>query len=77
MKLEDYLKKNNLTHDDFSRKVGVTRPLITQIIGGRNPSTALVKRIEEITNGEVTLNDLFNPEAPSRLKKKEIAKSKT
>lgn len=77
MKLADYLKKNALTHENFSKRVGVTRPVITQIIGGkRNPSLKLVKRIEEETNGEVGFHDLFNPDVPSkRREKKKNAKN--
>jgi len=71
MKLADYLKKNDLTHENFSKKVGVTRPVITQILGGkRNPSLKLVKRIEEETNGEVGFHDLFNPDVPSKRRRK-------
>ncbi len=67
MKLADYLAKNGLTHDDFSRKVGVTRPMITLLVNRRkNPSLKLVKRIEDETKGEVSFHDLFNPDVTSK-----------
>jgi transcriptional regulator with XRE-family HTH domain len=71
MKLGQYLKQKGLTQAKFAEMVEVTRPLITQIIGGiKNPSLFLAKRIEKATNGLVTTDDLLNPEAPSRLRKK-------
>lgn len=70
MKLEEYLKNHSLTHKKFAEIIGVSQSHVTLIIGGKkNPSLALMRRIIEFTNGEVTVGDLFNPEAPSRLKK--------
>ena len=67
MRLSEYLKKHKLTQKDFAEKVGVARPQITRIISKkRNPSPHLMKKIEEATEGEVTMQDLFNPEAPTR-----------
>jgi DNA-binding XRE family transcriptional regulator len=71
MNLEEYLKKHSLTRKEFGKMIGVSQPYVTSIIGGkRNPSLALMRRIMKTTNGEVTIEDLFNPGAPSRLKKK-------
>jgi len=71
MKLLDYLKKHKLTHENFADMVGVKRPFITNILNGKkNPSAALVNNIQLVTKGAVTFKDLFNPGAPSRLKKK-------
>ena len=81
MKLEDYLKKHQLTHEKFALKVGVSRPFITMILRGyNNPSVKLIKRIQEATKGEVRFEDLYNPEAPSRIKNndnKHIVSGKT
>ena len=69
MKLEDYLKERSLTKKDFADLVGVSNPQIIRIINKtRNPSSHLMKRIEELTDGKVTMQDLFNPETPSRLR---------
>ena len=72
MRLEEYLKKHKITCTAFGDKVGVSDAQITRIINKkRNPSPHLMKRIQEETNGEVGFEDLFNPEVPSRLKKRE------
>ena len=71
MNLADYLKKYKLTHVDFGKKVGIKQPQVSRIVNSKgNPSPHLMKLIEEATKGEVTMQDLFNPEAPSRLKSK-------
>ena len=71
MKLSEYLKKNRITIKDFSKKVGVSDVQVGRILNRtRNPSLHLGKKIEEATNQEVSIGDLFNPEAPSRLKKR-------
>jgi transcriptional regulator with XRE-family HTH domain len=73
MKLVDYLKKHNLTQENFSQKAGIQQPQVSRIVNDKgNPSPHLMKLIEKSTNGEVTMQDLFNQEAPSRLKKKPI-----
>lgn len=70
MKLAEYLKINNLTQEAFAEIVGVTRPIITDIVNRkRNASVQMVKRIKEATEGQVTFEDLYLSEAPSRLKK--------
>ena len=72
MKLAEYLKKHGLTHEQFAVQVGVSRPVITIMINGRkNPSARLIKKIQDETNGEVTFEDLYNPEAPSRMKNRD------
>lgn len=69
MNLADYLKKHSLTHRGFGEKVGVQQSHITNILSGRkSPSLRLMRRIIEVTNGGVTVGDLYNPKAPSRLK---------
>lgn len=78
MKLSEYLKTTNLTQEKFAHLVGVTRPFITNILNGKkSPSVQLAGRIEKVTKGKVTLRDLLNPNAPSRLKKKKFEKTKT
>ena len=73
MRLEEYLKKHKITCKAFGAKVGVSDVQITRIINRkRNPSAHLMKTIEEVTNGEVTMQDLFNPEAPTRFKGRKI-----
>jgi len=71
MKLAEYLKIHSLTHKEFGKLVGISQPHVTNILSGRkNASVALIKRIEEVTKRSVTFNDIFNSEAPTRLKNK-------
>ena len=69
MELKKYLEKEGLSQTEFAKKLGVTSARISQIVNRkRNPSVFLMVAIEEITNGNVTMRELFTPEAPSRLK---------
>ncbi len=71
MNLEEYLKKHSLTHKEFGEMIDVSPSYVTRIVNGKkNPSLALMRRIIDFTNGEVTVGDLFNPLLPSRLKKR-------
>ena len=63
MRLLDYLKANNLTHEKFASLVGVSKPQITRILNRtRNPSIKLIETIKKVTSGKVTYEDLINPE---------------
>ena len=70
MKLREYLQQNEIYEADFGSSVGVSQSHINNIVlGKKNPSLILAKRIEKETKGQVTVYDMINPEAPSRLKK--------
>ena len=72
MKLQEYFRLNNLSQKDFAVLVGVSEVHISQILRGiKNPSIQLIRRIETVTKGTVTVTDLFHHEAPSRLKNME------
>jgi len=69
MELKQYLEEKGLSQTEFARKLGVTSARISQIVNRkRNPSVFLMKAIEEVTGGSVTMQELFSPDAPSRLK---------
>jgi len=71
MKLEEYLKKYNITQLKFSKALGISAAAVHYIARKkRNPSILIIKRIEEETNGEVTVTDLFNEELSIKTKKK-------
>ena len=71
MKLKKYLKENGLSEKDFAEILGVTQAHINYLVHGKkNPSAPLTKRIEEVTNGEVTFNDLFSSKAPAKVTKR-------
>lgn len=60
MKLKEYLSENNLTHENFSQQVGVSRVQITKIINKYvSPSAKVMKKIKEATDGKVSYEDLI------------------
>jgi transcriptional regulator with XRE-family HTH domain len=71
MKLKDFMKENFFTERRFASVLGISQQHLNFIIRGKSsPSIQLIQRIIKATNGKVTLDDLSNPEAPSRLKKR-------
>ena len=61
MKLHDYLKEQNIPITSFANSVGVRRQAIHSYISGEKyPSPKTLKRIVEITNGEVMPNDFYD-----------------
>jgi transcriptional regulator with XRE-family HTH domain len=82
MKLRDFMHKKGLTERAFAKSLGTSQQHLNFIIQGkRNPSLELARIIESETRGEVSISELFNPSAPSRLKsrrkKKTIEEIKT
>ena len=74
MRLLDYLKAKKLNKLKFSKILQISPIHMSNICNGkRNPSSKLMKRIEELTNGQVTMQDLYDPnvppQEPSRKKK--------
>lgn len=60
MELKEYLDKHYLTKRGFAKKLGVTDSTIHNFIAGRShPTAKLAQKIVELTNGEVTFEDLF------------------
>ena len=60
MKIEDYLKKKDMTINKFAEIIDVHRTYISDIIHRRaKPSLALMIRIEEATNGEVSVDEML------------------
>jgi|KBSMisStaDraftv2_1062788.scaffolds.fasta_scaffold64868_2 transcriptional regulator with XRE-family HTH domain len=58
MKLKDYLYFEKTTITDFAKLVGISRIHMSGIANGfRHPSKTLVRHIQLITNGKVTLKD--------------------
>jgi len=81
MKLKDYIKKKGLTETEIAAHIGITQQHINQLARMlSNPSLPLAKKIQEKTNGLVTIEEMLNPELPSRLdirrKKKKMKKPK-
>ncbi|MCK6513310.1 helix-turn-helix domain-containing protein [Myxococcota bacterium] len=62
MKLKDYLKKNQITLQQFADKLGVSCSTVGHYVAGRRtPSIAMARRIEQATNFDVLMWD-FAPE---------------
>ena len=63
MKLAEYLNENDLTHEDFARKSGVSRPVISKIcVNIQRASMEAAIRIHRATKGKVTFTDLVGDE---------------
>ena len=78
MKLSDYLKIKEMNHSELAKKLGVTRSYLSQIVYEKNrPSVSLAKKIQEITNGYVTVTELLCPEDYKKLDPDEILKAIT
>ena len=60
MKLKEYLKKNGITEMNFAEMLGCKQPTISRYVNNlRLPRGNLMKKIQEITLGEVNYNDFI------------------
>jgi len=58
MKLENYLKEHKINQTHFGRFIGVSRFHVNKLVREkRTPSFKLAKKIQEMTNGAVSIND--------------------
>tara|TARA_B100000809_G_scaffold121754_1_gene119911 strand:- start:91 stop:291 length:201 start_codon:yes stop_codon:yes gene_type:complete len=54
-----FLESQGLTQADFAKRVGLSRQQINNVVRGRsNPSLRTIRKIVEVTGGEITLLDL-------------------
>jgi DNA-binding transcriptional regulator YdaS (Cro superfamily) len=61
MKISYYLKKHNLSRAAFAKKAGVIDKAVSHwITGERKPKPATALKIERVTKGEVTLQDIYS-----------------
>jgi transcriptional regulator with XRE-family HTH domain len=59
MELKDYLESRYLSRKEFAKLVGVNTATITNYIQGhRIPILAIALKIQEVTNGKVSVQDL-------------------
>jgi transcriptional regulator with XRE-family HTH domain len=69
MKLSSFLTDNGISLADFSNSVKCSISMISRIKSGqRRPSPELAFRIEQITGGLVTRDELLFPELYEHLK---------
>jgi DNA-binding transcriptional regulator YiaG len=59
MKLQTYLHKKKLTHEQFANMAGVSGQSVRNWISGIKKPTRHLQKIVEITGGKVTANDFF------------------
>lgn len=60
MRLNEWLKSQNMTQTQFAASVGSTDPSISRIVAGQQwPSPALMTAIEAATDGQVTATDIL------------------
>jgi DNA-binding XRE family transcriptional regulator len=60
MDLKEYLEKKHIIKKGFASELGVTEATLHNILSNRKkPSPKTAQKIVELTNGEVTFEDLF------------------
>lgn len=63
MKLDLWLFMNKITKKDFAARLQVSRGHLQEIVSGkRKPSVKLAKKIEELTEGKVSKEEVLFPE---------------
>lgn len=60
MKLNDYFFKKRITAVEFANQHKISKTAIYRFIKGGRPSFTMCRKIEQITEGEVTVEDLLN-----------------
>eukprot|EP01037_Dinobryon_pediforme_P020171 gene20171-20725_t len=64
MKINEFLKANNLTSAAFAERIGVSEKAVNNWRqGARVPRWDLLAKIHDVTNGAVTANDFLQPDA--------------
>ncbi|MCX6987251.1 MAG: helix-turn-helix domain-containing protein [Chlamydiae bacterium] len=60
--LDEYLFRKRISQTDFAKDLGISRNHLGEILRGRRtPSVKLAKKIEELTQGEVTREQAMFP----------------
>ena len=78
MELREYLRYKKLTERQLASFIGISQQHLNRLINKvSNPSLILAKKIQDTTEGMVTIEDLINTELPSRLSIKRKKKKKT
>jgi transcriptional regulator with XRE-family HTH domain len=62
MDLDEYLFRKKISQTNFANELGISRNHLGEILRGRrSPSVKLAKKIEELTEGEVTKEEAMFP----------------
>lgn len=59
MKLDDYLRQNNLTEQAFADLIGTSQATVNRYRNGRIPEPEAMERIVKATTGAVQPNDFY------------------
>ncbi len=65
MELRRFLRIEDVTIDDFAKTLGISRTSMFQILSGHEPRLSLALKIQRLTNGQVTLEELVSKKKPS------------
>ena len=63
MKLKAYLAKNEISERVFGERIGTSQASVNRYCNGRVPEPETMRKIIEVTGGEVTANDFYAQEA--------------
>lgn len=68
MRLAEYLKRTDTAYAEFGRRIGVkSRSTVARYASGqRIPSSRIMPRIFEETDGQVTANDFYPVQQPAQ-----------
>lgn len=62
MDLDEYLFRKRVSQTEFAKELGISRNHLGEILRGRrSPSVKLAKKIEELSQGEVTKEEVLFP----------------
>lgn len=59
MNIKEFMTEFNVTHEQLSRALGISTPYVTQMANGKTPSPKLALKIEQVTFGKVTKEELL------------------
>jgi len=60
MKLDNFIKTNGMTYEEFAKSISVAPPTVSRYAKGkRKPKDGIMRRINKVTNGQVTANDFY------------------
>jgi DNA-binding XRE family transcriptional regulator len=75
MKLFEYLSKYGIKHNHFASRLGISKSSFSFLVTGeREPKLKLAIKIVDLTDGEVTLEDLLVQDKPNKTDNKKPPK---
>jgi plasmid maintenance system antidote protein VapI len=61
MKLQDYIRSENLNPTNWAKKVGIPQPVVSRLLSGkRGVSLKTALLIQKVTGGMVRVDELVN-----------------